>query len=56
VPLTLGWARDGRDSALAPTAGRYQRCQLRVERVAGDVRYLRTNLQYQEYFPLPLRS
>ncbi|MEZ5719629.1 MAG: outer membrane protein assembly factor BamA, partial [Burkholderiaceae bacterium] len=25
VPLTIGWSRDGRDSALAPNAGRYQR-------------------------------
>ena len=25
VPLTVGWTRDGRDSALVPTKGRYQR-------------------------------
>ncbi|MCA0241729.1 MAG: outer membrane protein assembly factor BamA [Proteobacteria bacterium] len=52
VPLTLGWARDARDSALAPTAGRYQRVNLEWG-MAGDVRYLRSNLQYQEYWPLP---
>jgi len=23
--------------------------------VAGEVRYLRTNLQYQEYWPLPFK-
>ena len=50
VPLTLGWARDDRDSALAPTTGRYQRVNLEWS-IAGDVRYLRTNLQYQEYLP-----
>ena len=50
VPLTIGWARDRRDSALAPTAGRYQRANLEWS-VAGDVRYLRTNLQYQQFFP-----
>ncbi|MBL8334657.1 MAG: outer membrane protein assembly factor BamA [Rubrivivax sp.] len=52
VPLTLGWARDARDSALAPTAGRYQRVNFEWS-FAGDVRYLRTNLQYQEYWALP---
>jgi outer membrane protein insertion porin family len=52
LPLTLGWARDARDSALAPTAGSYQRVNFEWG-FAGDVRYLRTNLQYQEYWPLP---
>lgn len=54
IPVTLGWARDGRDSVLTPTSGRFQRVNLDWG-AAGDVRYLRTNLQYQEYFPLPLR-
>jgi outer membrane protein insertion porin family len=53
-PLTLGWARDARDSVLVPTAGRYQRINLEWS-FAGDVRYTRTNAQYQEYFPLPAR-
>ena len=51
---TLGWARDGRDSLLAPTAGRYQRAFFEWS-FAGEVRYLKTNLQYQEYWPLPYR-
>ena len=50
VPLTIGWARDQRDSAIAPTAGRYARANMEWS-VAGDVRFLRTNLQYQQYFP-----
>ena len=54
LPLTLGWARDARDSALVPTTGRYQRVNFEWS-VVGDVRYLRTNLQYQEYWPLPLK-
>jgi len=54
VPLTLGWQRDSRDSALVPTAGRYQRVNLEWG-IAGDVRYLRSNLQYQQFFPLPWR-
>ena len=53
-PLTVGWARDARDSVLVPTAGRYQRVNFEWA-FAGDVRYLRTNAQYQEYWQLPLR-
>ena len=51
VPLTIGWARDQRDSALTPTAGRYQRVNLEWS-VAGDVRYLRSNFQYQQFIPI----
>jgi outer membrane protein insertion porin family len=54
IPLTLGWQRDQRDSVLTPTAGRYQRVNLEWS-VGGDVRYLRSNLQYQEYWALPAR-
>jgi len=53
-PLTLGWARDARDSVLVPTAGRYQRVNLEAS-LFGDVKYTRTNVQYQEYWPLPWR-
>ena len=51
-PLTLGWARDSRDSALVPTDGRYLRVNLESSLV-GDVRYLRGNFQAQQYVPLP---
>ena len=54
VPLTLGWQRDQRDSVLTPTAGRYQRVNLEWS-IAGDVKYLRTNLQYQQYWALPAK-
>ncbi|MBL8360886.1 MAG: outer membrane protein assembly factor BamA [Rubrivivax sp.] len=54
VPLTIGWARDGRDSLLTPTMGRYQRVNLEWA-AFGDVRYTRTNLQYQEYYSLPFK-
>ena len=50
VPVTLGWQRDGRDSVINPTLGRYQRVNLEAS-FAGDVRYLRSNLQYQQYWP-----
>ncbi len=54
LSLTAGWARDGRDSVIAPSAGRYQRAFFEWS-FAGEVKYLKTNLQYQEYWGLPLR-
>jgi outer membrane protein insertion porin family len=54
LPLTLGWQRDGRDSVINPTLGRYQRANLEWS-FAGDVRYLRTNLQFQQYWPVANR-
>jgi len=51
VPLTLGWQRDGRDSALVPNNGRYQRVNLEWG-VAGDTRYLKSSYQLQQYFQL----
>jgi outer membrane protein insertion porin family len=51
VPLTIGWSRDRRDSALAPNSGRYQRANAEWS-VAGDVRYLRGTYQYQQFVPL----
>ena len=51
VPLSIGWARDDRDSALAPTSGRYQRAGTELGLVAG-ARYARANYQYQQYIAL----
>ena len=51
LPLTLGWARDSRDSAIAPTNGRYSRINAEWS-PAGDVRYVRSNLQFQQFLPL----
>lgn len=51
LPLTLGWARDGRDSALVPSKGSLQRVNADLS-LAGDVRYVRTSYQYQYYYPL----
>ncbi len=51
---TVGWARDGRDSLLVPSSGRYQRVFFEWS-FLGEVKYLKTNLQYQEYWQLPLR-
>jgi outer membrane protein insertion porin family len=51
LPLTVGWARDGRDSALAPTRGRLMRANAELS-IAGDVRYARFGGQVQQYIPL----
>jgi len=51
VPLSIGWSRDSRDSALAPNVGRLQRLNTEWS-VAGDARYVRANYQYQQYVPL----
>ena len=51
LPLTLGWTRDSRDSALVPTRGRLQRVNAEVS-LSGDARYFKTNYQFQQYIPL----
>jgi outer membrane protein insertion porin family len=51
IPLTIGWSRDNRDSALVPTAGRYTRVNFDIAPL-GDARYMRLNLQGQQYFPI----
>jgi len=51
IPLTVGWARDSRDSALVPTQGRLQRVNGELG-VAGDTRYAKANYQFQQYIPL----
>ncbi len=51
VPLTIGWSRDSRDSALAPNSGRYQKFNSQWS-IAGDARYVRANYQLQQFVPL----
>lgn len=51
IPLTVGWSRDTRDSALVPTSGRFQRVYSDIG-IAGDIRFLRANYQVQQYIPL----
>jgi outer membrane protein insertion porin family len=53
-PLTLAWASDSRDSLISPSRGSYQRISFDGS-LFGDVRYLRTNLQFQQYWPLPFK-
>lgn len=51
MPLSVAWSRDDRDSTLAPSSGSLKRVSGEWG-VAGDARYLRGNVQYQQYFPL----
>jgi outer membrane protein insertion porin family len=51
IPLTVGWSRDNRDSALVPTSGRFQRVYGDWG-IAGDIRFVRANYQIQQYIPL----
>lgn len=51
VPLTVGWARDTRDSALVPSQGRLTRFNGEVG-IAGDTRYTKLSGQLQQYIPL----
>lgn len=54
IPLTIGWSRDSRDSAIVPTAGRLMSFNLDWA-VAGDSKYVRGIARYQQYFPLSRR-
>jgi len=51
VPVTVGWARDERDSALVPTRGTLKRLNGELG-IAGDTRYVKGSAQYQQYLPL----
>lgn len=50
-PLTLGWQRDSRNSALVPTAGRFQALNGEYS-PAGNLRYYKLNYQFQQYAPV----
>ncbi len=54
VPITVGWARDSRDSALVPNDGRLVSANLDWG-VAGDIHYWRLNSKFQQYIPLSKR-
>jgi outer membrane protein insertion porin family len=54
IPLTIGWSRDSRDSALVPTAGRLTSLNFDWG-VGGDAKYLRANSKFQQYLPLSRR-
>ena len=53
-PVTIGWSRDQRDSAISPTSGRLSRVNIDFS-VLGSVRYARANVQATQYIDLGRR-
>ena len=51
VPLTVGWGRDTRDSALVPTVGKVIKASAEWS-VAGELKYVRATTVYQQYIPV----
>jgi outer membrane protein insertion porin family len=49
VPLTVGWARDGRDSTLIPSTGSLQQLSAEVGTPVGNMTFYRLFGQYQKY-------
>jgi len=49
VPLTVGWSRDGRDSALIPSDGSLQQLSAEVGTPIGNMTFYRLFGQYQKY-------
>ena len=55
VLASIGWARDSRDSGLAPTSGRYQFLNLDYGTPIGDLEYLRLTYGDQYFYPVSKR-
>jgi len=49
VPVTVGWARDGRDSTLIPSDGSLQQLSAEVGTPVGNMTFYRVYGQYQKY-------
>nr|WP_255532875.1 outer membrane protein assembly factor BamA [Polynucleobacter sp. CS-Odin-A6] len=49
VPITVGWSRDGRDSALIPSTGSLQQLSAEVGTPAGNMMFYRLFGQYQKF-------
>lgn len=52
VAATIGWARDSRDSALAPNRGVYQRLNGEIGLPGLDIEYYKFTYQYQQFWPI----
>jgi outer membrane protein insertion porin family len=49
IPVTVGWSRDGRDSALIPSTGSLQQLNAEVGTPVGNMMFYRLFGQYQKY-------
>ena len=50
VPITTGWARDNRDSALVPSRGYFVQANSEIGTPAGGTEYYKTDVQTQYYY------
>src|SRR6202012_5721338 len=50
VPLTVGWSRDDRDSALVPSRGYYTQTNAEYGTPAGNTTYVKADAQAQYYY------
>ncbi|CAN7323907.1 outer membrane protein assembly factor BamA [Trinickia sp. LjRoot230] len=50
VPLTIGWSRDSRDSALVPSRGYYTQANAEYGTPAGGTQYYKADLNAQYYY------
>jgi len=51
VPLTVGWGRDTRDSALVPTVGKVIKASAAWS-IAGELKYVQATTGYQQFIPV----
>nr|WP_245916333.1 outer membrane protein assembly factor BamA [Candidatus Pandoraea novymonadis] len=51
-PLTIGWTRDSRDSALIPTRGCYQKANIEFGMPIGTTKYYRAYYNHQFFYPV----
>jgi outer membrane protein insertion porin family len=49
IPVTIGWSRDGRDSALIPSTGSLQQLSVEAGTPLGNMMFYRMFGQYQKY-------
>ncbi|WP_296654341.1 outer membrane protein assembly factor BamA [Paraburkholderia sp.] len=50
VPLTIGWSRDSRDSALVPSKGYFTQANAEYGTPAGGTEYYKADVQAQYYY------
>ena len=55
LPVTAGWSRDTRDSALVPSTGRVTKLNAEWSG-SGDLHYVRTTAVLQQFFPVSKKT
>jgi outer membrane protein insertion porin family len=52
IPLTVGWSKDGRDSALLPSSGTFQSANFEVSMPIDQMQYYRGFYSHQYFYPV----